>query len=235
VTAGDPRLPASSRAAGFASGRALLLLGAVVVLGAVILHSLDRGAAPYANVRSGSATETTQKKSTTRTTRVANTTTTTATTTIPPRPPSEVKVLPVNGTNTAGVGGRTGDLLRRAGYNVLSPINTPKPVDASTVQFSDGHQSDALAVAAELALPSSAVIPLQNPPPVADTRGADVVVIVGPDLAARMGATSGSPASSSSSSGGSTATTLRRTTTTTSARPIPTVPQSSLTTTTTVH
>jgi hypothetical protein len=115
----------------------------------------------------------------------------------------------VNGTNVAGVAGRSGEVLRRAGYNVLSPTNTAKPVDSSSVQYAPGHDSEAKEVAKVLALPDTAVQPIANPPPVADTRGADVIVIVGPDLAARTAPTS-------------PPTTARRITTTTGVRAIPT-------------
>jgi hypothetical protein len=126
----------------------------------------------------------------------------------------------VNGTNVAGVAGRTRAVLRRAGYNVLSPTNTAKPVDSSSVQYAPGHDSEAKEVAKVLALPDTAVQPIANPPPVADTRGADVIVIVGPDLAARTAPTS-------------PPTTARRVTTTTGIRAIPSTTATTRATTTT--
>jgi LytR cell envelope-related transcriptional attenuator len=191
------------------AGRAVILLAAAVIIGAAMLHAMDRGVDFSAlKAQTGTADTTTPKAK--KAPRTAVTATTTTSTTLPPRPPAEVKVLPVNGTNVAGVAGRTGDVLRRAGYNVLSPTNTAKPVDSSSVQYAPGHDTEAKEVAKVLALPDTAVQPLASPPPVADTRGADVIVIVGPDLAARTAPTS-------------PPTTARRVTTTTAGiRAIPT-------------
>jgi len=201
------------------AGRAVILLAVAVIIGAAMLHAMDRGVDfSTLKAQTGSADTTTPKAK--KAPRSAVTATTTTSTTLPPRPPLEVKVLAVNGTNVAGVAGRTGDLLRRAGYNVLSPTNTAKPVDSSSVQYAPGHESEAKEVAKVLALPDTAVQPLSNPAPVQDIKGADVVVIVGPDLAART-APSSPP------------TTARRVTTTTGIRPIPTTTTTRATTTTT--
>jgi hypothetical protein len=201
------------------AGRAVILLAAAVIIGAATLHAIDRGVDLNAlKTQTGTADTTTPKAK--KAPRTAVTTTTSTTTTIPPRPPAEVKVLTVNGTNVAGVAGRTGDVLRRAGYNVLSPTNTAKPVDSSSVQYAPGHESEAKEVAKVLSLPDTAVQPLATPPPVTDTRGADVIVIVGPDLAARTAPTS-------------PPTTARRVTTTTGIRAIPTTTTPRATTTTT--
>lgn len=195
------------RAGGFVAGRAVILLAAAVLIGAATLHAIDRGVDVNAlRAQSGSAETTTPTKAK-KPSRQAAQPTSTTTTTLPTRPPAEIKVLPVNGTNVAGVAGRTGDVLRRAGYNVLAPTNTTKPVDSSSVQFLPGHESEAKEVAKLLALPDTAVQPLSSPPPLADTRGADVIVIVGPDLAARTAPV--------------TTTTIRRVTTTTGVRAIP--------------
>jgi hypothetical protein len=203
------------------AGRAVILLGAAVIIGAAMLHAMDRGVDFNAlKAQTGTADTTTPKAK--KVPHAAVTATTSTSTTLPPRPPADVKVLPVNGTNVAGVAGRTGDVLRRGGYNVLSPTNTAKPVDSSSVQYAPGHDSEAKEVAKVLALPDTAVQPLASPPPVADTRGADVIVIVGPDLAARTAPTS-------------PPTTARRVTATTSSgiRPIPTTTTTVRATTTT--
>lgn len=209
------------------AGRAVILLAAAVIIGAAMLHAMDRGVDFSAlKAQTGTADTTTPKAKKAPRTSVAATTTTS--TTLPPRPPAEVKVLPVNGTNTAGLAGRIGDMLRRSGYtNVLSPVtltNSTK-VDSSTVQYAPGHDSEAKEVAKVLALPDTAVQPLATPPPVADIRGADVVVIAGPDLAARTAPPPSPP------------TTARRVTTTTSgirAIPATTTTAKPATTTTTL-
>jgi hypothetical protein len=51
------------------------------------------------------------------------------------------------------------------------------------VYYNPGFEREARVVAQLLGLPDSAVQPMPTPPPVSDTRGADIVVVVGPDLA----------------------------------------------------
>jgi len=94
----------------------------------------------------------------------------------------------VNGSGIAGVGGLTGDKLRTAGYeNTLAAVNATSgtPVTASTVEFSPGAEADAHAVATALGLQVAAVKPMGSPP-VSDIRGAEVVVLIGGDLATSL-------------------------------------------------
>ncbi len=122
-------------------------------------------------------------------------------TTVAPRPPREVKVLSANGTKVSGAAGKVRDVLKAQGYNVLAPTEA-KEVEASAVYFAPGFEREAQAVAQALKLPPGSVQPLPAAAasPVADVRGANVVAVVGPDLARQ-----GGPA---------TTTTTRRTTTT---------------------
>jgi hypothetical protein len=55
-------------------------------------------------------------------------------------------------------------------------------VSSSTVYYADGYEAEAEAVAATLS-PQPPVAPMPDPAPVADLRGATVLVVVGPDLA----------------------------------------------------
>ena len=114
-------------------------------------------------------------------------------------------MLAVNGTTTAGLGSRVSDKLRTAGYNVLAPTDARrKPVASSSVYFTVGYQSEAMAIADLLGLQPTAVQPMPATPPVADTRAANVLVLGGQDLARALPA----PA---------TTTTVRRAATTTTA------------------
>jgi hypothetical protein len=161
-----------------AAARGAGLLAVAVVLGIVLLQAFDNGADPFAtSVRAGAP----KKKAT-----GGATTTVAPTTTVAVRPPSEVKVLPANGSGVAGAGTRTGTLLKSAGYNVLAATNTIKSVTVSAVEFAPGYQPEAAAIATALSLPPTSVEPIPTPAPVSDTRGANVLVLVGPDLVARL-------------------------------------------------
>ena len=173
------------------------LLVVAVVLGIVLLHSSGD---PYSRALRATSPG-----------RISPVTTVPIPTTVtfPLRAPAEIKVLPANGTGTAAAAGRTGDKLKAAGYNVLSATNTSKPVGSSSVEFKPGFEREARVLATLLALPDAVVEAMPTPPLVPDTRDADIVVIVGPDLAGKSTTVTSPP------------TTVRRTTVTT-ARTTPT-------------
>jgi hypothetical protein len=118
-------------------------------------------------------------------------TTTPVATTLPAKPPGEVKVLPVNGSGVPGVGAKTGDKLKTAGYNNLAPTNTKNNVliPASIVEFAPGAEADAQAVATALGLQVGVVKQLDSPPVEdgAHLQDASVVVLIGPDLVSLLG------------------------------------------------
>ena len=165
-----------ARAPGGTGVRAAVLLSAAVVLGLILLKQFDTGVAFNQNVgtNSGSATVTTTKQPT-----VSVIPPTTAR---PPRPAADVKVLAANGTSTSGLAGKTTEFLRQNGYNVLAPSDATRTVDTSLVEFKPDFEAEARAVAQLLQLPASAVRPAESDPPVADTRNADLLVIIGNDL-----------------------------------------------------
>ena len=195
-----------SRSMGGAAGRGAFLLVVAVTLGIVLLQAFDRGSDPFASsLRTASTTPVTTR--TPPRGAVSATTTTT-----PAHAPVNVKVLTANGSGVQGAAGRVGDVLRQAGDNVLSPTNTPKNVSASAVYFAPGFEADARLVAQKLSLPESSVQPLPTGPAltdlVADTKGAEVLVTVGPDLANRPSTTTTARRTTAS-----TTTTVHRTTT----------------------
>ena len=73
-------------------------------------------------------------------------------------------------------------------------------------------------MATSLGLPDSAAQPLSSSTPVSSTAGADLVLVVGPDLATKVPATT-TTAAASSSHGASAASTTSSATTTTTATP----------------
>jgi hypothetical protein len=165
-----------------ANGRGILLLLVAFVIGVAILRSTDPGGSS-SGAAAGSETTTTKAGR-------SSTTELPVTTTLPARPAAEVKVLPVNGSGIAGIGGKAGDQLRAAGYaNTLAAVNSTSdsPASSSTIEFAAGAEADALAIAKLLGVQPSAVKPL-DAPPVEDTRGAEVVVLIGGDIAAALNA-----------------------------------------------
>jgi hypothetical protein len=174
------------RSAGINVGKALALVAIAVVIGAVLLHR-NPGSV---NVSAAGETSTTAKKS-----KAAATTTTTApvevtTTTQAVRAPSAVKVLVANGTSTSGLAGFYSNKLHGLGYDTLASTNTTVKVAASIVYYAPSFQPEALAIAKAIGAQASALKPMPVPSqvPVANINGANIVVILGPDLA-RVGGT----------------------------------------------
>jgi LCP family protein required for cell wall assembly len=66
-----------------------------------------------------------------------------------PAPPASVSVDVLNGTSGSGLAGRNGDALRAAGFHV-DTVDSTDPTAATTVEYPDGAQSAAKAVAAEV-------------------------------------------------------------------------------------
>jgi hypothetical protein len=174
--------PGGGRASGssLARGVALIVLG--VVVGVVVLHSLGSSSPPAASTSqvSAPAPSAPPAPSTAPTTAPARTTTTTAS---PLRPPSQVLTQVANGTSVSGLAGRITSALQQAGYNVLSPADATSQVSSSAVYYTPGYAREAAAVASFLGLPSSVVQPYSSSVPISSTRGAEVIVIAGNDLA----------------------------------------------------
>jgi hypothetical protein len=164
-------------------GLALVVVG--VVLGVILFHSVGR--APAGSVAS---VATTVGASSPTTTPPAPGTTAAA------RPPAQVKTLVANGTRTSGAGGKVSDTLRKAGYNVLAPTNTTAPASSSAILFLPGFASEAGAVATALGLAPTTVMPVPTPAPVVNSQAANVVVVVGPDLAGQGATAPAAPTTS---------------------------------------
>lgn len=161
--------------------RGVLLLVVALVLGIFVLNQTDPGSSSSGSDEVSGSTDTTLDE-------------TTGSTLVPttlPRPlrgAAEVKVLPANGSGVAGLGGRVAERLKAKGYtNTLAAVNTSREIAASAVEHSPEFEPEARAVAEALGLPPTVVRPL-DAPPVPETRGADVVVLIGPDLNTTAGA-----------------------------------------------
>jgi hypothetical protein len=186
-------------------GRGVVLVAVAVVLGLILLNRVDAPAED--EVRAGD--DDARVEETTTTTAARNTTTTAAA-----RAPKDVKVLTANGTNTRGVGGVVKDKLLAAGYNALAATDTTTKPQNSAVLYAAGYEREAAAVAQALGLAPSTVQAMPATAPVADLKGANVLVVVGADLAAQN-----APASTTSTTraAGATTSTTRATTSTTRA------------------
>ena len=146
--------------------RAVILVVVAVVLGVLLLHGITRGT-PASSAPSTSAPPTT-------------TAPTTTTTTVPH---ASTTVLVANGTSAANVALHYTAVLQAQKWNMQPATDTTTPVTASNVYYAAGQQNAANEVATELGLKLSAVQPLTTTVPVSDVSGADVVAVIGPDLA----------------------------------------------------
>ena len=115
------------------------------------------------------------------------------TTTIPPGETASpsVKVLVANASQTNGVAAAYTSELSSSGWGTLTPVTALTAEQTSSVYYAPGEQAAAQAIAARLGILASAVQPLGVTTPVGGTTGADVVVVIGDDLAAKAPGTAG--------------------------------------------
>lgn len=113
----------------------------------------------------------------------ADSSSSTTSTTAPPRPASSVKVLVANGTNVNGAAGTQTDALEALGYVTADPTTTPDKVQATVVYYTNGYKAEAEVLAGQLGIDPAGVQALPTPAPVPDLQLAQIVVVVGPDLA----------------------------------------------------
>ena len=176
------RVPGGANSAG---ARGAVLLAVAVVLGIVLLQAFDTGDPLGQAVSSGDSNDTVPT-----TLSNSGTVAPTTTTTLPTRPPGEVKVLVANGTAIRGLGSRTSDALKALTYNVLSPTDTTRALETTSIQYDTGFETEARAIATTLGLPVAVVVPL-NSPAVDDARGANVIVLLGADVSQSTTTTTG--------------------------------------------
>ena len=194
------RRPGGPGVGGDAAGngaRGLVLLAVALLLAVFVLNQTDPG---------GSSTGSDETSGSPATTLARPSNTTLVPTTLPraAKAPAEVKVLPANGSGVSGLGGRVADRLKAKGYtNTLAAVNTTRDITASAVEYAKDFEPEARAVAEALGLSPTVVKPLDSPP-VPETRDANVIVLIGPDLN-----------TTATTAGSTTATTARANTTTT--------------------
>lgn len=180
-----------------AIGRGLLVLLVAVIVGVLVLNSLDN--APKKDTAAKA------KVTTTTSTTIVQETTTTS---VALCAPGDIKVLVANGTSTSGVALTATNSLKKARYSTIDPVKTTSTVPATAIYYSPGYQQEAVVLAAVLNLPPAVVqeMPAATQLPVASLGTAKVLVIIGGDQVASFapGSSSSGNASSSSSSSSST-------------------------------
>lgn len=154
--------------------RGVVLVAVAVVLGFFILRAIDdTGAGP------GIATD---ALDTADSTTGSSAPPESETTTPPARPPAEVVVLVANASGVQGAAGAQGEAIAAGGYQVLPAANAANNVEATQVLPVAGFEAEAAALATAIGAPEGAVQAMPDPPPV-DLAGANVLVLLGPDLA----------------------------------------------------
>ncbi len=175
--------------------RAGLVLALMIVIGIILLPSATRG--PRLPSPSAAAAHHSVSVPTTSTTRPPTTTTT-----LPAVAYSSIKVLVANGTTTSHGASEVRTWLKDHGFDT-SPFpaydTTVPQTDDSIFIVGSGTRTMALEVARALTLGASVIAAGGATPPVSTSAGADVVVVLGNDLASRADAgTLGRPPTPSS-------------------------------------
>ena len=157
--------------------RGVILVVVAVAIGLLLLRDDDSGSTQVAvgTDRSGQVTGTPSEEE--------DPEATTTTTTAAPRPPSEVKVLVANGSGVNGAAGGATDALEALGYVTGTPANAER-VPATVIYFTEGYQPEAEALAEAIGAPGTAVTPMPAVAPVDDLQLANILVVIGPELAA---------------------------------------------------
>ncbi|HEX6237057.1 MAG TPA: LytR C-terminal domain-containing protein [Acidimicrobiales bacterium] len=99
-----------------------------------------------------------------------------------PRTPGEITVIVLNGSGVQGAAGQQTETLGAAGYQTAVAANAPQPVAQTQVQHAEGFEAEAAVLAEELGVPGS-VAPMSPDLGEVDLQGAQLVVLLGTDLA----------------------------------------------------
>lgn len=96
----------------------------------------------------------------------------------------DVTVLVANGSGVSGRAAELTEQVGEAGYRTAAPSNVGggDTLPASTVYYTEGYEAEAQALASTLD-PAPQVAALPESGPVSDLRGAQVVLVLGADLA----------------------------------------------------
>ena len=95
----------------------------------------------------------------------------------------DIALAVLNGSDEAGLAGRTADQARALGYGLITDGNAPTAASADSVVFREGAAAKARQVAADLDLPAPTRMAADDPLAAVEP-GADVIVVLGPTGAA---------------------------------------------------
>ncbi len=155
--------------------KALIVLAAFVVSTVLLLGVIHPSTAGTAGTAVGPTVTTTTRPP-------APTTTTTTT-------PPHVPVLAANASGVPGAASAVTTQLQTAGWDMLPPVNAAAQVTVTNVYYVAGQKAAAQSVAKALVLPPTSVAPYTTSAPVSSIGTAEVVVVIGPDLANRTSTT----------------------------------------------
>jgi len=171
--------PPAGGARGTSPVRGVVLVAVAVVLGFFILRAIDdTGAGP--TVTDGGSETTGAADPSGETTAPPASEDTAA----PPAPraPAEVVVLVANASGVSGAAAQQTTAIQEGGYQVLEPGNAENAVEATQVLPVAGFEAEAAVLATQIGAAEGAVQPMPDPPPV-ELANANVLVLLGPDLA----------------------------------------------------
>ena len=94
-------------------------------------------------------------------------------------------MLAANASGVPGAAGSVTTQLQTAGWDMLPPVNAPARVTVTNVYYVAGQKAAAQSVAKALILPPTSVVPYTTSAPVSSIGTAEVLIVVGPDLANR--------------------------------------------------
>ncbi|MGQ0832618.1 MAG: LytR C-terminal domain-containing protein [Microthrixaceae bacterium] len=107
----------------------------------------------------------------------------TTTTTTPLRAPAKVTVVVLNGTSVGGAAGKYSAALATAGYQMLKAGDAATKIPATQVFYTPGFEREAGAVALAAGAPATLTPAALPTPPPGEVGAANVVVVIGTDLA----------------------------------------------------
>lgn len=105
------------------------------------------------------------------------------TTTVALRAPDTVTVIVLNGTSVGGAAGKYSTAIASAGYQMLVAGDAATKIPATQVFFAPGYEGEAAAVAAAAGAPATLTPAALPTPPPGEVGAANVVVVIGTDLA----------------------------------------------------
>jgi hypothetical protein len=167
------------------AGRTVLLVVIAIILGIFIVRQIPDSNKDTAGT--GGNTATTAKKSTGKTTTTSVHDTTTLPTTTTTINLNDAKVLVLNASGIAGSAGKWATALSTNGIPTITPGNAKKVFDTSAIYYLPGFDRLASAIQAKVpSLPYGGPVPTGDLAPADTYGGANIVVVLGKDLAASV-------------------------------------------------